>query len=256
MKFSVEHLEFLLLVLARISGFVFTAPFFGVPYIPRNLKIGFCIFITILMSYVLPYNSIEYVGVIGFASLIIKEIIVGILIGYMANICTYILNFSGQLMDMEIGFSMVNEMNPVANIQSTITANLYTYLVMLMLIVTNMHHQILKAFIYAFEIIPIGKVKFKGNIYFIMLKFISEYFIIGFRIILPIFASMLVINVVLGILAKVAPQMNMFVIGMQLKVFVGLFILTIAIRSLPQVSQFIFGEMRTMKELIIKSMAP
>lgn len=256
MKFSIEHLEFLLLVLSRISGFVFTAPFFGMTYVPRNVKIGFCVFMTILMSYVLPYNNVEYVGVIGFACLIVKEVVVGILIGYMTNICTYILNFSGQLMDMEIGFSMVNEMNPVANIQSTITANLYTYLVMLMLVVTNMHHQILKAFIHAFEVIPIGKAEFSGNIYFIMLKFISEYFIIGFRIVLPIFASMLVINVVLGILAKVAPQMNMFVIGMQLKVFVGLFILTIAIRSLPQVSEFIFSEMRTMMELIIKSMAP
>lgn len=256
MNFTVEHLEFILLILARISGFVFTAPFFGLTYIPRNVKIGFCVFITILMTYVLPYSAIEYVGVIEFACIIVKEVIVGILIGYMANICTYILDFSGHLMDMEIGFSMVNEMNPVANVQSTITANLYTYLVMLMLIVTNMHHQILKAFIYAFEVIPIGKVKLSGSIYFIMLKFISEYFIIGFRIILPIFAAMLVINVVLGILAKVAPQMNMFVIGMQLKVFVGLFILTIAIQSLPQVSEFIFSEMRTMIELIIKSMAP
>lgn len=256
MEFRIEQLEFLLLILSRMSGFVFTAPFFGLTYIPRNVKIGFCIFMTILMSYVLPYQSLEYTGVIGFACLIVKEVVVGIVIGYMANICTYILNFSGQMMDMEIGFSMVNEMNPVANIQSTITANLYTYLVMLMLIVTNMHHQILKAFIHAFEVVPIGEVKFSGRIYFIILKFISEYFIIGFRIILPIFAAMLVINVVLGILAKVAPQMNMFVIGMQLKVFVGLFILTIAIRSLPQVSEFIFSEMRTMMELIINAMAP
>ncbi len=256
MSFTVEHLEFILLVLVRISGFVFTAPFFGLTYIPRNVKIGFCIFITILMTYVLPYSTIEYVGVIEFACMIVKEVIVGILIGYMTNICTYILNFSGHLMDMEIGFSMVNEMNPVANMQSTITANLYTYLVMLMLVITNMHHQILKAFIYAFEIIPIGKVKFSGNIYFIMLKFISEYFIIGFRIILPIFASMLVVNVVLGVLAKVAPQMNMFVIGMQLKVFVGLFILTIAIQSIPQISEFIFSEMRTMMESIVNAMTP
>lgn len=256
MNFTVEHLEFILLVLARISGFVFTAPFFGLSYIPRNVKIGFSVFITILMTYVLPYSTLEYVGVIEFACLIMKEVIVGVLIGYMTNICTYILNFSGHLIDMEIGFAMVNEINPVANVQSTITANLYTYLVMLMLVVTDMHHQILKAFIYAFEVIPIGKMKFSGNIYFAMVKFISEYFIIGFRIVLPIFASMLVVNVVLGVLAKVAPQMNMFVIGIQLKVFVGLFILTIAIQSLPQVSEFIFSEMRTMMELIIKSMAP
>jgi flagellar biosynthetic protein FliR len=76
-----------------------------------------------------------------------------------------------------------------------------------------------------------------------MVEFIKEYFIIGFRIILPIFAATLILNVILAILAKVAPQMNMFVIGIQLKIFVGLAVLFMVVALTPRVAEFIFDEM-------------
>ena len=79
-----------------------------------------------------------------------------------------------------------------------------------------------------------------------MLKFITDYFIIGFRIVLPVFAAILVVNTILAILAKIAPQMNMFVIGMQLKIFVGLFVMILIIEMVPSVADFIFNEMLTL----------
>ncbi len=88
-----------------------------------------------------------------------------------------------------------------------------------------------------------------------MSVYIADYFIIGFRIILPIFSCILVINIVLGILAKVAPQMNMFVIGMQLKVFVGLFLLFVVMGFLPSVSDFLFEEMQTLTKLFVQIMS-
>ena len=84
---------------------------------------------------------------------------------------------------------------------------------------------------------------------------IKEYFILGFRIVLPVFATILVVNVVLGVLAKVAPQMNMFVIGMQLKVFVGLALLFILMSFLPGITDFIFNEMQKITKLFMQSMA-
>ena len=75
-----------------------------------------------------------------------------------------------------------------------------------------------------------------------MLDFLKDFFILGFRIILPMFATILIINIVLGILAKVAPQMNMFVIGLQLKVLVGLTVLIFMIGMLPYVTDFILEE--------------
>ena len=178
------------------------------------------------------------------------------MIGYMTSICIYILNFAGQVIDMEIGFSMVNVMNPAANMSTTVTGTLYTYFVMLILLATDMYRYILSAMLDAFQYIPVGQAVFRVSIYSVMVTFIKDYFIIGFRIVLPLFAATLMVNVVLGVLAKVAPQMNMFVIGMQLKVFVGLVILCLAGKYIPDVADLIYGEMKTMVNEIVRVLSP
>lgn len=256
MSFTIENLEFFLLILVRMSGFIFSAPFYSLSNVPKRLQIGLSFFVSIILFGSLDVSKLQYIGVIGYAGLVILELVVGLIMGYMMSICMYILNFAGQLIDMEIGFSMVNVMNPTANMTTTVTGNLYTYFVMLVLLATDMHRYILKAMMDAFTYIPVGKVVVDVSLYTIIITFIKDYFIIGFRIILPIFAAMLVINVVLGVLAKVAPQMNMFVIGIQLKVFVGLVLLTLAAKYIPVVSDLIYSEMKTMIREVVKVLSP
>lgn len=252
MSFTVENLEFYLMLIVRLSGFVYTAPFFSMSQIPRKIKAGIAITFAIMAAGIVEYVPLEYAGVIGMGLLIIKELLAGVILGFSTSICMYIINFSGQLIDMEIGFSMVNMLDPVSKIQTTITGNFYSYFVMLMLMVTDMHHYLIRAVMDSFRVVPVGQVNIPGNIYEAFLKFMVDYFIIGFRIILPIFAATLLVNVVLGVLAKAAPQMNMFVIGMQLKVIMGLALLWIIIDRIPLVSDFIFTEMRGMATAILK----
>lgn len=256
MNFTIEKFEFFLLILVRMSGFIFTAPFYSLNNVPRKVKIGFSVFVSILLFSTMEKYSLEYAGVIGYAKLVVIELMIGIIIGYMTNICIYILNFAGQIIDMEIGFSMVNVMNPAANMSTTVTGTLYTYFVMLVLLTTDMYRYILAAMIDAFQYIPVGQAVFRVSIYSVMVTFIKDYFIIGFRIVLPMFAATLMVNVVLGVLAKVAPQMNMFVIGMQLKVFIGLVILCLAGKYVPEVADLIYSEMKTMVNEIVKVLSP
>lgn len=252
MSFTVENLEFYLMLMLRISGFVYSAPFFSMSQIPARVKAGISILLGLLCANMTEYVPLDYVGTFGFVFLLAKELMMGVILGFSASICMYILNFAGQLIDMEIGFSMVNMLDPVAKIQTTITGNLYTYFVMLMLMVTDMHYYLLRAIIDSFRAVPIGTVQIPTNIYEAFLKFAVDYFIIGFRIILPVFAATLLVNVVLGVLAKAAPQMNMFVIGMQLKVIIGLAILWMIVDMVPEVSDFIFTEMRGMVTAMLK----
>lgn len=240
---TLKQLEFFFVILVRSGGFIFTAPFFNIRNVPRILKTGFMMALSIVLFSALPYEPLQYTGVIGFAMIVAEEMLAGLILGFFANICYQILAFAGQMMDMEIGFSMVNEFDPITSSQVTVTSNMYSYAVMLMLMVTYMHHYLLKAFIDSYAVVPIGGVNISPQIYTVMLKFIGDYFVIGFRIILPIFAAMLVVNTILAILAKVAPQMNMFVVGIQLKVLVGLVVLLVMIEMLPAVSDFIFDEM-------------
>jgi flagellar biosynthetic protein FliR len=227
----------------RISTFIYTAPFFNQRSVPQRVKIGISIALALILFQVLPYQELKYLGVIGFAILVVKEALAGLIMGFFANVCSQILAFAGHMIDMEIGFSMVQQFDPVSSTQVTITANFYQYAVMLMLLVTNMHHFIITALVESFQVIPVGDVVINVSIYKAFLDFVIDYFIIGFRIALPIFAALLIVNTTLAILAKVAPQMNMFVIGMQLKVLIGLLVLLFMVTMIPSIADFIFEEM-------------
>lgn len=254
MTFTLADFEILFLIIVRMSGFIYTAPLFSLKNIPVRVKAGFSIFISIILFYTLPISEVEYIGIIGYAILVLKEAIAGALMGLFSNIAYQILAFAGQIMDMEIGFSMINQLDPVTRIQTSITSNFYSYLVFLIMIVTNLHHHLLKAVVDSYQVIGLGEAFFPPNMYRLMVRFIIDYFIIAMRIVLPIFAAILIVNTILGILAKVAPQMNMFVIGMQLKVLVGLIVLYFIIGLTPSIADFIYNEMMELLQAIIEIM--
>lgn len=252
MSVSTGEFELFFLIIVRITGFIYTAPFFSLKNVPFRVKTGFSIYLTLILMFTISSEPIEYVGVIGFGILVVEEAILGVAVGFFANIAYYIINFAGMFIDMEIGFSMVSQLDPTSSIQSTITSNLYSYLVILIMMVTNLHHFFIKAIIDTFQVIPVGQANINPMMYQLMVRFMTDYFIIGFRIVLPIFGAILLVNTVLGILAKIAPQMNMFVIGMQLKVIVGVFVLALVMELIPSVADFIFNEMIDMMKAAIE----
>lgn len=255
MTITIEKLEFFFVILVRISAFLVSAPFFNQRSVPVRVKAGLSFFLSVIVFNMTEYVPLNYDASIEYAFIIIQESMVGLSLGFTANLCLYILDLAGRLIDTEIGFSMVNVLNPVSNIQTSVTGSLYTYLVMLVMLVSNMHYFVISAIIDTFEFIPVNKTTLPSDLYTIVLEFIRDYFIIGFRIILPVFASILVVNIVLGVLAKVAPQMNMFVIGMQLKLLIGIIILMIVVSMLPSIADFIFNEMKYVLNDMIKAIA-
>lgn len=240
---TLQEIEFFLVILVRITGFMFTAPFFSLKNVPFRVKVGLAGALAVILAYTLPFEPLEYNGVIGFGLMVAGEALAGLILGFLSNVCYQVLAFAGQLIDMEVGFSMVNEIDPVTSAQVTVSGNLYAYAVMLMLMVTYMHHYLLEALIDSYVVVPVGAVSINPMIYSVAVDMITQYFILAFRIVLPIFGAMLLVNTILAILAKVAPQMSMFVIGLQLKILVGLTVMLIVIELLPGIGRLIFGEM-------------
>lgn len=257
MTFTVENLEFFLAIAMRIAGFVFIAPFFSHSSMPQRAKLLLSMSVALVAYFVVPQEApLEYNGVIGYAGLIISEAIAGMILGLFTNLAMFILSFAGQMADMEIGLSMVTQFDPTNNIQVTITSNFLTYAVLLTMVATNLHLYILRAIIDSFVLIPVGQAKFSALFYEGYLKFLLDYMVLAFRIILPVFAALLVVNAILAVLAKAAPQMNMFVIGFQLKIFVGFAVLTIMMLFLPSISELIFEQMMELLKTAAAYMAP
>lgn len=246
-SFTLQDFEHFFLILVRISAFVAIAPYFSMSQVPRKVKTGLSLAISLLLWFAIPKQTLVYETVIDYAVIVVKEALVGIVIGFSSSICNNIILFAGKMIDMDMGFAMVNVFDPVTKDQVSVSGTFYNYAVMLCLLCSGMHTYILRAFIDSYQLIPINAAVFDVNgIYHGMLEFLSDYVVIGFRIYLPIFMSIMILNVVLGVLAKVAPQMNMFVVGMQLKVLTGLIVMFLIVYLLPDISNFIFIETKKM----------
>ena len=250
--FDISTFEYFLLILVRISCFVFVAPFFGAKEVPGRVKIGLSAFVAILVFYAVPVEHTAYTSEVGYAILVLKEGITGLLIGFAAYICNSIILFAGTIIDMDIGLSMAMVFDPTTGSQVSITGNLYSYFILLLLIVSNMHQYILRALIDSFQLFPLGGAQFQmDSLLASMVQYCTDLFVIGFRIVLPVFACMMILN---SIMAKVAPQMNMFAVGVQLKLLLGLAVLFITTFLLPDIANFIFKEIKVMTVSFIEGM--
>lgn len=247
-SFSVHDLEYFLLIFTRVSCFVFIAPFFGMNDTPARIRIGISFFISMLLYQVLtPAPAVIVDTVMEYALVVIKEALTGLLVGFGANICMAVVNFAGSVADMETGLSMVTLLDPATRENTSITGVLYQYVFMLMLIASGMYRYLLGALADTFSLIPVnGAVFHSESLLNSMVQFLSDYIIIGFRIILPIFCTILLLNAVLGVMAKVSPQMNMFAIGIQIKILTGLTIIFLTVGMLPGAADFLYREMKKM----------
>lgn len=255
--FNLNNLEYFLLILIRVSTFIYIAPFFGQRNVPFRIKVGLSVFVSILVFYGISPEMKTYSTTLGYGFLVLVEGVTGLLIGFMANICNSIITFAGSQIDMHIGLSMAQEYNPTLQTQVSVSGELYYYFVMMLLIITNMHQYILRALIDSFSVISLGNANFNADTLITqIIAFITDLFIIAFRITLPVFSCVMILNCILGIMAKVAPQMNMFAVGIQIKVLVGFAILFLTIFLLPDIADFIFGEIKNMTKLTIDNITP
>lgn len=244
------------MILVRVASFVSVAPFFGMNTVPNRVKVGLSVFLAlILYQVIVPKEVLEYSGVIEFAIIVLREGITGLLIGFAANICNSIIVFSGKVIDMEIGLAMANMYDPTTQTQSGITGTMYNYFIMLLLIATDMHHYILRALVDTYQLIPVNGAVFDWNHLMVsMTMFITDLMVLGFRIVLPIFACSMILNCILGIMAKVAPQMNMFAVGIQIKILLGFTVMFLTVTLLPGIANMIFTEMKRMIVSVVEGM--
>ena len=255
-SFSYGDLELFLLIFVRVASFVYIAPFFSMSNTPSRVRVGLAFFISVLLYQTGPEQEAAYDTLTGYTIIVMKEAVTGFLIGFGANLCTAVVSFAGQIADMEMGLSMASLFDPATKQQTTMTGVYYNYMVLLLLMISGMHRYLLKALAETYELIPINGAVFHDDALLqALITFMGDYIIVGFRICLPIFAVMIILNAVLGILAKVSPQLNMFAVGIQMKVLVGFCVLFVTTAMLPDAAGFIYEQMKRMVVSFVRVMS-
>lgn len=254
-SFTYSDLQTWLLIMVRVTLFVYAAPFFSMNNVPHVVKIGFGLLFSTMLYGVVDHPTIVFETETEYAIIVIKEAICGLLIGLGAQLCTTVTSLAGFIVDMETGMSMAQVFDINTRMQTSITGGIYQAAFSLLMIVTGLYQYLVSALADSFTLIPIGGVNLNADkLLTSFIEFMSQYMLIAFRIALPAVCCMLLLNSVLGILAKVAPQMNMFAVGIQLKVLSGLTILYITAFTLPRIADFIVTEMKTVLVGMIEGM--
>lgn len=222
----IEWFPAFLLILVRVSSFFVALPFFSYRNIPAQVKIGLSVFISWIMFFHGDWPTLMLDGM--FFLLILKEVLVGLTIGLIAMILIYAVQVAGGFIDYKMGFMIANVIDPQTGAQSPLTGSyLYTF-ALLFLLATNGHHLLLDGVFYSYQFIPMEQLFLPlGNEAVMMhaLSSFSKMFLIAFQMAMPIVGSLFLVDVALGMVSRAVPQVNVFVVGLPLKIIVGFIIL-------------------------------
>jgi flagellar biosynthetic protein FliR len=225
-----NQVAFFLLIFVRITGIFIMTPVFGSKNIPVSIKAGLALIITYILfpivfnnAVIIPENFLPYLFIV------IGELIIGLTIGFVSSLVFSAIQMSGQLLDMQIGFGVINIIDPQSGHQIPLVGNFKYMLALIVFLATNGHHVLLSALFASFKLIPVTGVVFHTALTNFMVDMVSGTFVIAMKISLPIIVSIIITDVALGILARTMPQMNIFVVGVPGKIIVGLFVLSLAL---------------------------
>jgi flagellar biosynthesis protein FliR len=240
----------LLLIFVRIISSFTAAPIFSNSAFPTVPKI----FIAFLIAYIVFSMTDKSKVVVEFGtwflvSNVVKEAIVGLLIGFALNMVFYGISFAGSIIGFEIGLSAAEMFNPLEENQTNVIGEAIYFAAMLIFLLINGHHYLIRALYTSFSIVPIGKYVVNKPVFDILMKYTASVFVIAIKIAAPILVSYFLINIAEGIVAKVIPQMQVFFVTQPMKIGLGFAMLAMVI---PTYVYVIKGLLRSYEESLFQ----
>jgi flagellar biosynthesis protein FliR len=230
---------FFLLVFARISAICTSAPLFSSRNIPVYTKIGISMCLTyMIVPLLLPLNLTLPEQLLSYVFSVSKEFLLGLIMGFIVSLIFSAVQMTGSLLDIQIGFGIINILDPQSGQQIPLIGNFKYILAIFLFLMINGHHLLLQALLASFKLIPPIHVVYTPHIAQLLVDIMANMFVIALKISMPVLVALILTDVALGILTRTMPQLNIFVVGMPVKIFVGIFILVLA---LPFYIRFIEG---------------
>lgn len=219
------YLQKLIFIFARISSFLILFPGISYKSLPGAIKVTISVAISYLVYMITP--DIELIDSIFLFGLIIgKEILFGLATGYIMQLIFAITEVAGQFVDFQVGFSMGNTMDPSMGTMASYYGKMYYWMSMAIFFILDVHHHMINAMIKSFEYIPIGMVEINQVPLESVLILFARIFELGLNLAAPMIVVVLMMDIILGIISKSIPQINVLMLGMPIKTAVG-FIMTI-----------------------------
>lgn len=220
---TIEKAELFVLILIRISTMIIIIPIIGDRAVPFRIKVGLALLLTFLIFPFVPLVGwTAEANVFNLAFRMAKEVLIGVMIGFSARLIFAGIQLAGQLIGFQMGFSIVNVIDPINSEHVSIIAQLQYLFAALVFLSMNGHHIFLYAIAESFRIIPPLHSHFSGELMQSMVAFAGQMLEIALKTAAPIMAVLLFMSIGMGLVARTVPQINIFIIGFPLQIAVGL----------------------------------
>jgi flagellar biosynthesis protein FliR len=255
LNLPIEQIHRFLFILVRVSSMLFVVPFFESRNVPVLVKSGLAMAVTwLLLPQVqgLPpsLNASPVVFALGLAS----EVIIGLIIGLMLQLVFVGVQLAGQTAGFQMGFAIANVVDPASSMQIPMLSQFLNLFALMIFLSLDIHHYFIKALVDGFEIIPFWGARFEGNIFNLLVRTVSNAFVIAVKIGAPVMVALLLTSVALGLISRTVPQMQIFIVAMPVKIILGLLFLGFSLPFCMNFLRNIFVDLGHMLQGVLRMM--
>ena len=247
METLLQSFPVFLLIFCRMTAFFVVSPIFSSKGVPNQFKVGIAGFISLLI-YLIKGTAVKIpAGTDVYVLLVFREILIGLLLGYIAYLMFMVIQIAGSFIDIQIGLGIASVFDPMTGASAPVIGNFKYMFAMLIFLSMDGHHYLLQSVLYSYDWIPMNSnimgQMLNGSLSEFLIRTFTNSFLIAFQMAAPLVVAMFLTDVGLGFLARSAPQFNIFVIGVPVKLIVGLFVLMLLTPSFAFIFEHLFEQM-------------
>lgn len=224
--------EFVLftLVLGRMAGLFSAIPLFGGKGVPARIKIV-VIFVMALLFFPIVRTLLPKVpeDTFSLGLLVVREVLIGLSLGLLSQVIFSAVEFCGQFVGMQMGFTTASLFDPTMGTQLSVLSVFENLLATLLFMSFGMHHLFLRAIVESYQIVPLGAWHMSSELLAFVVATTGGIFVLAIKLAAPLMASLLAATVSLGVMARVFPQMNIFMMSFPLNIGLGFIVLGITV---------------------------
>ncbi len=252
---STGQFESLILVLVRVSAMLALVPVFSQTQLPRLTRFGIGALLALIIARTLP--PMAPLGGLGeLVVAVLAQFFVGLVFGFVAFLLFTGIQFAGEIIDIQIGFAVVNVINPLTSQSVTVIGEFELALATLLYLAADAHHVLLAGIVGSFTLVPLPYVGAPELVAGDVVRFFSQALFIVFQIAAPVAVALFLVNVMLGLMARVAPQMNVFIVGFPIQITVGLVMLIVSLPLLGAVVPSLIDTSARQLDTVLRAMGP
>lgn len=233
---NVLYFQYFILVLTRMLSMIALAPLIGSTVVPVHGKIGLSLCMSMIIFPIAARNFPPIpADMILFFGMMVKEFAVGALLGLMGAILFSAVQLSGQIFGVQLGFGIVNVIDPMSDDQISLLGQFEFLIAILLFMSVNGHHVLISAIMNSYKYIPMNGFRMSAPLNDQIMGLLGKMFVIAYKVGFPMIASVFILNAAMGVIARTVPQMNVFIVGLPLNIYVGLSIMAVSIGFLIMV---------------------